>query len=100
MFFGEQLAKAVQSLLTKHLNDHLLAVAKFWADDPIELGIVREWRFGHQPTIVEQPFKSFPIVAVMTTGSEPVENPDQMLGMFNEYSVLVICLLLIWMRRM
>ncbi len=77
MFLAETIAKAVQKLLSDNMVAALTTVATRWPADPVTLGSVQHWLFGHHPTVLEHPKADFPIVAVMAVDSTRESSPDQ-----------------------
>jgi len=76
-YLAEYVAKAVYSLLQGGIEAALAAVASRWESDPVDLGSVQNWQFGHSPTVLERKKAEFPIVSVIPGPSMPQETSDQ-----------------------
>lgn len=70
-YAGEEIIKALCAKLDAELPDVLSEVEVKWNADPIDLGKVYEYLFGHHPTLLEHPPEDYPIVSVMLTSSRP-----------------------------
>lgn len=76
-YHAETIAEAVMGLLEDNLAAALDTVATEWGADPVSLGDVATWLFGHHPTVLERAKTAFPIVSVIAGNSSPTGEADQ-----------------------